>query len=260
MDQLQPNSENPLVYKGFTLTIEFNPENEFSFPSRRVKGMRYFSTGENATSLFYLSGINNVQTGPLSGPIVLYNDPTDQGKYSFSSSAQILVEEIKYKIDQYLGGLRELVNKFNVQNQVANDRQIGMLSRDQIDNFNQTNPLPDYLLNGQNIVRLNIGNLGGPETVSGSIQINKPGTKLEMKSFGGTMNSNYLDTILTITPPVGVALPNQAAQISKMTTAFAYSEATEEYIFQSTGSWGYLMRITAGEGGSAQTNFELTSP
>ncbi len=260
INQLQPNSDNPLIYKGFTLTIEYNPNNNFDFPQRRVKGLRYFSTGENATSLFYLSGINNVQTGPLSGPITLYNDPTDQGKYSFSSSAQILVEEIKYKIDQYLGGLREIANKFNIQNQVANDRQIGMLSRDQIDDFNQTNPLPDYLLNGQNIVRLNIGTLGGPETVSGSIQINKPGTKLEMSSFGGTMTSNYLDTLLTITPPVGVGLPNQAAQISKNTTVFAYNTAKEEYIFPATGSWGYLMKITAGEGGSAQTNFDLISP
>ena len=71
INQLQPNSDNPLIYKGFTLTIEYNPNNNFDFPQRRVKGLRYFSTGENATSLFYLSGINNVQTGPLSGPITL---------------------------------------------------------------------------------------------------------------------------------------------------------------------------------------------
>ena len=78
--------------------------------------------------------------------------------------------------------------------------------------------------------------------------------------FGCSMTSNYLDTLLTITPPVGVGLPNQAAQISKNTTVFAYNTAKEEYIFPATGSWGYLMKITAGEGGSAQTNFDLISP
>ena len=47
-----------------------------------------------------------------------------------------------------------------------------------------------------------------------------------MDSFGGTNNSNFVETLLTITPPVGVPLPNQAAQVTKQTFALAYSNDT----------------------------------
>jgi len=85
LDQLDQNSNNPLFYKGFRLTIEFDPNNTFSFPARRVKGY-------------------NAQEG-----ITLYSVPPDQGSgkvntsstYSFSTSLQVLIEEVKYNIDNY---------------------------------------------------------------------------------------------------------------------------------------------------------------
>ena len=36
--------------------------------------------------------------------------------------------------------------------------------------------------------------------------------------------------------------------------------AEEEYTFQATGSWGYLMKITSNDGGTPQSTFDLISP
>lgn len=77
--------EFPLTYKGFVLTLEFDPDNTFSFPARRVKA-------ENNKG------------------VKLYSVPPDQGSgevntsstYSFSSSTSVLIEEVKFNIDQYL--------------------------------------------------------------------------------------------------------------------------------------------------------------
>lgn len=85
LDQLDINSNNPLFYKGFRLTLEFDPNNTFSFPARRIKGY-------------------NPQEG-----ITLYSVPPDQGSgeintsstYSFSTSVQVLIEEVQFNIDNY---------------------------------------------------------------------------------------------------------------------------------------------------------------
>ena len=71
--QLQPNSVNPLIYKDFKLTLEYDSSNRFSFPSRRIKGV-------------------NDKTGQI-----VYNYG---GKYSYSSSTEVLFDEIKYQIDR----------------------------------------------------------------------------------------------------------------------------------------------------------------
>jgi len=71
-DSLAPNSNDPLIYKGFKLIIDNDKENKLSFPRRRIIATRI---------------ANNVQ-------IV--------GDYSFSSSTQILVDEVKFQIDKYL--------------------------------------------------------------------------------------------------------------------------------------------------------------
>lgn len=71
-DSLAPNSNDPLIYKGFKLIIDNDKENKLSFPRRRIVATRI---------------TNGVQ-------IV--------GDYSFSSSTQILVDEVKFQIDKYL--------------------------------------------------------------------------------------------------------------------------------------------------------------
>jgi hypothetical protein len=70
--QLQPNAVNPLFYRDFKLTLEYNNSNKFSFPSRRIKGV-------------------NDKTGQI-----IYNYG---GKYSYSSSTEVLFDEIKYQIN-----------------------------------------------------------------------------------------------------------------------------------------------------------------
>lgn len=69
--KLQPNSNDPLFYKGWKLVIQNEPENTFSFPSRRIEGEK------NNEKIYNLS---------------------DKG-YSYSSSVTVLIDEIKFRID-----------------------------------------------------------------------------------------------------------------------------------------------------------------
>lgn len=85
LDSLDPNSNNPLFYRGFRLVIEFDPNNTFSFPARRVRAY-------------------NGDEG-----VILYSVPPDQGSgeintastYSFSTSVEVLISEVKFNIDNY---------------------------------------------------------------------------------------------------------------------------------------------------------------
>lgn len=86
LDRLKPNSNNPLIYKNFKLEIQFDAQNQFSFPSRRIK----------ATNIIKNSTISKV-----------YN--TAGSQYSYSATTSILVEETKFRIDRYLIWLK---NKF----------------------------------------------------------------------------------------------------------------------------------------------------
>ena len=71
--KLQPNADPGLFYKGYKLEIQNDPQNEFSFASRRIKG-----------------------TEGISG-FKIYNQPNQS--YSYSSSVEVLIEEIKFRID-----------------------------------------------------------------------------------------------------------------------------------------------------------------
>lgn len=106
VDSLQPTSTNPLFYKDFKLTLEYNPDNKFSFPSRRIKG--------------YNSLTNQI----------LYNTGE---KYSFSSSTQILIDEIKHIID-----LQSLPQPIINQEPVGyySPQEILTASNNNINNFN----------------------------------------------------------------------------------------------------------------------------
>ena len=70
LSRLQPNSDNPLFYKGFRLTIEYK-KNESSLTQSRVNGL-------NSTNGVSLS--------------------TD---LSFTTSPEVLVQEIQFQIDNY---------------------------------------------------------------------------------------------------------------------------------------------------------------
>lgn len=70
----------PLFYKDFQLDIQYDPKNTFSFDSRRIKAQ---------------------DSKPPN--IILYNLPNNG--YSFSSSVEVLINEMKFKIDNYLLGI-----------------------------------------------------------------------------------------------------------------------------------------------------------
>lgn len=97
-DQLDPNSPQPFFYKGFKLTIEFDPNNTFSIPSRRIKG-------ENFQKVKLYSVPPDTGTGEVN----------TSSKYSFTTSTQVLLEEVKFNIDQYLKSQSESVQIKTVQ-------------------------------------------------------------------------------------------------------------------------------------------------
>ena len=68
-NRLSPNSTNPIVYKGFTITLDNDAGNKFSFPSRRAIGVNE-------------EGVKIVTP------------------FSFSSSTQVLIDSIQFQIDQ----------------------------------------------------------------------------------------------------------------------------------------------------------------
>jgi len=131
--RLQPGALNPLVYRGYQLEIQYDPDNIFYFPSRRIKGS--YIPGFLINSIISIGGTfgsslqttNNVRlSAKLEGdvrynlpnytltnpPTVISKTPTSRGNtptktffpapYSFSSSVQVLLSEIKYEIDQFI--------------------------------------------------------------------------------------------------------------------------------------------------------------
>ena len=138
---LQPNALEPFEYKGFIFVLELDPTNTFSFPRRRIRADRSFSS---ETSTFFTFSSSSPRT-PLNGSIILYNDPGNLGRYSFASSTQILVQEMKYKIDQYLFGVVELVN---VEEAIDNNASRNDSSEDDSseDDSSENEPNPPELL------------------------------------------------------------------------------------------------------------------
>jgi len=82
LDKLSPNSNNPLFYRGFILTLESNSSNTFSFPQRRVVG-------------------NRTSTPFTPNEFIIITNLPDGG-YSYSTSVQVLIDEVKFRIDGYL--------------------------------------------------------------------------------------------------------------------------------------------------------------
>jgi len=110
----------PFEYKGFLLELVNNPNNsavfinddgeeergpDFPFPSRKIRATRNFTDQTGSKNTIFTRDKFNT---PL-GQVILHNDPGGQARYSYSSSVAILVEEMKYKIDNYLDGVSELV-------------------------------------------------------------------------------------------------------------------------------------------------------
>ena len=96
---------NGLIYRGYQLTIENDPSNNFPFPSRRIV----------ANFNLTLADINSNDPDTnfalrLLGS-VLYNLPDED--YSFSSSVQVLISEAYYEIDRFVEGKQSIQNLIN---------------------------------------------------------------------------------------------------------------------------------------------------
>ena len=80
LNSLSPNSPNPYLYKDFIFEIQYEVGNEFSFPSRRIR----------------VENVNLDDKNVYKG-VVLFN--LEGGRYSFSSSVQVLINEARFRID-----------------------------------------------------------------------------------------------------------------------------------------------------------------
>ena len=129
LNQLQPGSNDPLIYKGYLLTIEYDPNNQYSFPLRRIKGT-FLNINEIGNN------INRPEPGTTSESERLFlrlkdsviynlksNIPVGEGTtsstpypapYSYSSSVQVLISEIIYEIDRFIAGKESLITNENV--------------------------------------------------------------------------------------------------------------------------------------------------
>ena len=101
--QLQPDSLDPYIYKDFILTIEDDPNNKFSFASRRVKAKGIGgkgSFGKNLEQVILYNSYASSSIDPQTGRTIIPFELT--GSYSYSATTQVLVNEAQLIIDQFL--------------------------------------------------------------------------------------------------------------------------------------------------------------
>lgn len=204
LNSLQPNSNPPFTYQDFTLILEFDPTNTFSFPRRRIRADRYFAS---ETSTFFTLSPSSSRI-ELNGPIILYNDPGNLSRYSFASSTQILVQEMKYKIDQYLFGVVELVNVEEATDDVSRNDDSDDPPVDDIE------IIPPFFITYEGTEE--VSTLDNP--LFGSITIPNPRTtsetsavtidykiiEISMDQLGLTLIGDLNWSILSIYPPLNV--------------------------------------------------------
>ncbi len=70
------------------LTIEYNANNEYSFPQRRIRAV---NTNTDKNNVFKGLTVFNIGT-----PV---NPKSENGKYSYSTSVKVLIDEVKFNID-----------------------------------------------------------------------------------------------------------------------------------------------------------------
>ena len=230
--ELQENSSPGLVYKNFKFVLEYDPDNTFSFPSRRIKCTRTTSVGID----------DGIAGG---GTVIIYNineqtNPTlTPGEYSYSSSLRVLVNEAKFAVDLYTDNITVWqAPQTRDKVQVFSDGyvDIGDLPEEEIQAYAEQlgidfealinmDPLPNYIRYGTNLVNLNSSATdvetgadrlvagtsyqGGSGLVissyitSGTIQVNKP-VSIRMKTFGGAGDpsnsyaTGFTEALLTI--------------------------------------------------------------
>jgi hypothetical protein len=159
-DRLSLNSTNPLNYKGWRLILQTDPNNTFSFPRRRVIAQKPSSNNNGIQTLISDFGL-----------------PGSNG-YSYSSDTQVLVNDIKFRIDNpnwKPGSILESIDEIEEAAEAAASeaaaaaaeaaRQAEELRRGKVIFFGQTGAFTN----------LPIGDFGGYETGEYPITDEAPG-------------------------------------------------------------------------------------
>jgi len=262
--QLQANSRDPLIYKGFVMVIDYDPKNKFAFDSRRIISTRNFSISRGEK---FFTSTDKFAT-PLTGNIVLYNDPQNKARYSFSSSVQVLVEEMKYNIDQYVAGLTIQITE-NDLNIVRGDGIGGIAGSTGVSitglNYSGSsinNPtgsssgiIADWTIIGND--PSNVDNILTPTTgnVSGTITTTIPNTKVVMSAFGGTgTQGSFTNAIFR--------LQLNGNPIARQKEVYAQELEIKESLpifLQSTGIWDFEMIMVDSVGYGNQVGFVVSA-
>ena len=219
-ESLAPNAPNPVFYKNFQLILEYEPEQRFTFPSRRIKGVRTNSVGVNDGIPGYGSEIVVYNNNPQVNPSL------EEGAYSYAKNVRVLLNEAKFAIDVYTANITLWEAPPLRDRVVATGSNVNydLLTPEQQEQYREfygepqvnpitglPRPLPRYIIYGGTNVNLNNSPTdieyganalinGSPYSSgeglavtsyiqSGTIQVNSP-ISIEMTTFGGTGNPN----------------------------------------------------------------------
>ena len=101
--RLAPNADYKFIYKRFIFQIQYNSDNSFSFPQRRILGDRPQSVEIRPATSAEITRYNLPDTPP---PTIRIEYPQrflsniEGGAYSYSTSVKVLINELKFRIDQ----------------------------------------------------------------------------------------------------------------------------------------------------------------
>ena len=238
VSQLAQNASPGIYYKGFRLTLQNNPDNEYSFPSRRISATRDFAKDPNIQ--YYSGGIKN---GNVLGVVIIYNAPSTepQGRYSYSSSTQVLFEEVKWNLDLYMqsvSGRPQAPNELNRMPDLGDAANSANSDGSQTAVGTGSDPLPPgWVVNGPVVVQPLNQNTGNQ--VQGTISINEP-VVVTMVTLGGTAQDSFTNSLITFqkgNKPMNSQLSRESyAQRNQ-------SIAAPNTILSETGIWNYTLSI-----------------
>lgn len=233
--RLDPNSNDPLFYKGFKLEIQYNAQNEFSFPQRRIYGYQDASI-DTETALKDRFGSGYVKKTYPSREI--YNLP-DKG-YSYSTSVKVLIDEIKFRIDA-LRPLSPTVEKVYTTQFPPPSQDAGNQPRGGALGPAGTPPPPPpppkAIISGNNSITLptNANNL----LQSGTITINEAPISVRIAADTGIntlTNSRDLGSITATFKP----------KVTGNSTTITVSKGfkTVEYTYTENGTYNWTLQVT----------------
>ena len=239
---LQANAYPGIYYEGFRLTLETNPDNPYSFPQRRISATRDFAKdpriGYSITPI--VKNVLGFVGANVLGVVTIYNAPASepQGRYSYSSSTQVLFEEMKYAIDLYVAQLNQYAVPQEATEEIGRGANAGNSDGSQTAVGTGSDPLPPgWVINGPVVVQPLDQNTGNQ--VQGTISINEP-VVVTMVTLGGTAQGSFTNSLITFqkgNKPMNSQLSRESyAQRNQ-------SIAAPITILSETGIWNYTLSI-----------------